>query len=307
MAEIDVLGVGAVSVDDFVTVDNFPRQNTKVQADAIFRQPGGLSGTALVAVARMGGRAAYAGTLGDDDLSRFVVERLAKENVDVSQVAREADARPFHSIVVVASRQKSRTILYSSEGVVGAHRQLPTERFVRRCGALLLDPVGIDGMVRLAEIASKFGIPRVGDFERGETGQFPRLLELTNHLIMPLEFGQSLTGRADPRAAIEELWSSERDVVVLTHGEEGSWYRTQESDGRVVHERAESVNVVDTTGCGDVFHGVYAFALSKGYAAAERVRMASIAAALKATRLGGQDGIPYLADVKARMGASNAE
>jgi sugar/nucleoside kinase (ribokinase family) len=49
---------------------------------------------------------------------------------------------------------------------------------------------------------------------------------------------------------------------------------------------------VDTTGCGDVFHGAYASALARGLGLAERVRFASAAAALKATRHGGQAGIP---------------
>jgi sulfofructose kinase len=49
---------------------------------------------------------------------------------------------------------------------------------------------------------------------------------------------------------------------------------------------------VDTNGCGDVFHGVYAAALSEGMPAAERIRFASAVAALKATQPGGQQGIP---------------
>jgi sugar/nucleoside kinase (ribokinase family) len=52
------------------------------------------------------------------------------------------------------------------------------------------------------------------------------------------------------------------------------------------------VTVVDTTGCGDVFHGAYAAGLSRGLALPERIRFASAAAALKARGRGGQAGIP---------------
>jgi sulfofructose kinase len=56
--------------------------------------------------------------------------------------------------------------------------------------------------------------------------------------------------------------------------------------------------VVDTTGCGDVFHGAYAAALARGLDLAGRVRFASAAAALKAMRAGAQAGIPTRAAVE---------
>jgi sugar/nucleoside kinase (ribokinase family) len=62
--------------------------------------------------------------------------------------------------------------------------------------------------------------------------------------------------------------------------------------------------VVDTTGCGDVFHGAYAAALAEGLDPAARVRLASATAALKATRSGGQAGIPVRDTVEAFLQAS---
>ena len=57
------------------------------------------------------------------------------------------------------------------------------------------------------------------------------------------------------------------------------------------------VTVVDTTGCGDVFHGAYAAGLAQGLDLADAIRLASAAAALKATQRGGQAGIPTRAAV----------
>ena len=65
------------------------------------------------------------------------------------------------------------------------------------------------------------------------------------------------------------------------------------------HQPAYRVEVVDTTGCGDVFHGAYAAGLAQGVGTAERVRLATATAALKATRHGGQAGIPSRAAVEA--------
>ena len=57
------------------------------------------------------------------------------------------------------------------------------------------------------------------------------------------------------------------------------------------------VDVVDTTGCGDVFHGAYAAGLAQGLDLRDRIRLATAAEALKATRRGGQAGIPTRAAV----------
>ena len=83
----------------------------------------------------------------------------------------------------------------------------------------------------------------------------------------------------------------------MTCGAAGSWYRDEAGPPR--HQPAFPVSVVDTTGCGDVFHGAYAAALARGLDLAARVRFAAAAAALKATRAGGQAGIPTRAATEA--------
>jgi sugar/nucleoside kinase (ribokinase family) len=62
---IDVLGLGAVAVDDLVYLAEYPRPDSKVRVIRRERHAGGLTGTALVAASRMGRRCAYGGVLGD--------------------------------------------------------------------------------------------------------------------------------------------------------------------------------------------------------------------------------------------------
>ena len=52
------------------------------------REGGGLTGTALVAAARLGARVAYRGVLGNDELSRFTIQELEREGVDCSTILR---------------------------------------------------------------------------------------------------------------------------------------------------------------------------------------------------------------------------
>jgi len=84
--------------------------------------------------------------------------------------------------------------------------------------------------------------------------------------------------------------------VAVTCGAKGCYYVTSENPAAPRHQPAFKVQAVDTTGCGDVFHGAYAAALARGMSAPDRIRFAAAAAALKATQSGGaQGGIPTLA------------
>ena len=55
---------------------------------------------------------------------------------------------------------------------------------------------------------------------------------------------------------------------------------------------AYQVEVVDTVGAGDVFHGAFIAGLLQGYTTKETARLASAVSAVKCTRIGGRAGIP---------------
>ena len=80
-------------------------------------------------------------------------------------------------------------------------------------------------------------------------------------------------------------------MVAVTCGDDGVWYRAS-GDEQVAFLPAFRVEVVDSTGCGDVFHGAYALGLAGGMDVPERMRFAAATAAMKATKPGGQAGIP---------------
>ena len=55
---------------------------------------------------------------------------------------------------------------------------------------------------------------------------------------------------------------------------------------------APTVDVIDTTGAGDAFHGAFALMLAEGHSSDQCARAAVIVAAEKCTRLGGRAGLP---------------
>src|SRR5439155_16881243 len=109
-----------------------------------------------------------------------------------------------------------------------------------------------------------------------------------DHLVLSIGFARELVRAQEPAEIINRLWTKERNTVVITAGENGCWFKANDLGDKVHHQPAFKINVVDTTGCGDVFHGIYAAALAESLPTSRRILLASAAAAIKATQPGGQ-------------------
>ncbi len=284
-----ILGIGSATVDDLLFVDRFPVPDSKQEVLRTERHGGGLVATACVAAARLGVPTAFADVLGADDLSQWVIADLQREGVDTAPVRHQPDARPIHAFIIVEQGSGSRTILYSTAGHVRGDAGIPAAELIEAADVLLIDDVRQTegGLLWAVQTARTAGTAVVADLElRVE----PALLAAVDHLIVSAGYAARATGIEDPVAAVRALWHDQRKAVVVTCGAGGCWYF--DGEGTPVHQPAFVVPVVDTTGCGDVFHGAYAAALTWGAALAERVRLASACAALKAMQPGGRRGIP---------------
>ncbi len=288
---VDVLGFGAVAVDDLLYVDEYPAAEQKVRVRHRQRQCGGLTGTALVAAARLGAKTGYAGMLGEDELSAVIADCFAREGIDLAHAVRRPDALPAHSTIIVDQTRATRTIFASLDGAIGADPKLPPAEVIRSARVLLIDHHGLEGTLRAVRIAGDSGVAVVADFERDPGPPFGELRELVDHLIVSERFARQMSGASDAPAAAAQLWNANRRAVVVTCGASGCWYMCDGGDA-AEHLPAFGVEVVDTTGCGDVFHGAYAAGLAEDLAIHQCVELASATAALKATRRGGQAGIP---------------
>jgi sulfofructose kinase len=300
----DVVGIGVAAVDDIVWVEAYPPADAKVRVTRRERHPGGLTATALVAAARLGARCAYAGILGENEDSLWVLERLAAERIDTRYATRLPGAGPVRSVIIVGTDRHTRNVFSDASRVLdlpgepdgaatGDGVRAAFEYPVGTARVLLVDHVYPALAIRAARVVRDRGGFVVADLEKDVSPRLPELVNLVDHLVLARPFATHLSGADEPGQAAAALYRPGRTAVV-TCGAEGAWYAADETGGLPEHQPAFAVETVDTTGCGDVFHGAYAAALARRLSLAERLRFASAAAALKATRPGGQAGIPDL-------------
>ncbi|MGZ8757437.1 MAG: PfkB family carbohydrate kinase [Aeromicrobium sp.] len=291
----DVVGIGLAAIDDLIRVAEYPPADSKVPIIDRVRRSGGLNATACVAAARLGSRTAYAGVVDHDEESRFVLDALEGKGVSTDHVCFHPGAGPVLSSIILDNANQTRTIFYDMSRIVGPDDDWLPRTLLGSTRVLLIDNFRIDLAIRAARAAREAGAAVVADFEGIVAPRLEELLRLVDHLILSSAFARTLTGEPDPVAAARALHAPGR-TVVITCGADGSWH-IPESSTEPIHQPALPVEAVDTNGCGDVFHGAYASALADGFDLPERVRRATVAAAVSATTPGGQEGIPDTATV----------
>lgn len=290
----DILGIGTAAVDDLLLVARFPLPDSKVDVLESHRQGGGQTATAIVAAARQGARTAFGCRLGNDELSLFTLAELEREGVDCSPCQQDPEGNPYHSIIIVAVQEGTRTILHS-----GANLALPphviTRDLVSQARLLFVDDNCGEAGIKAARLARSLGIPVVADVEPNPPADAELLLPLIDHLVLGREMGAILSANEHEGDMAASL-AHGRACAVITAGEKGCWY--SQNGSPAVRVAGFPVKAIDTTGCGDVFHGAYAAAIARGESIADAVLLANASAALKATRPGGRLGIPNLATVR---------
>jgi len=294
--KMDVLCVGFANQDLLAGVAGYPPPDTKIDVLDLVEQGGGPAATAAVAVARLGGRAALLAAVGDDERGEVILADLAREGVDVSGCPRCRGASSPLSMVVVDRSAATRTI-FRYLGTSSLQPEDVDSSQVGYARVLLMDAHMPEAALEAARVAREAGVPVVLD--AGEPkARLEELLAASDYVVPPLSTAQWITGESDPESAAVALLGDTVRAVVLTMGAAGHVVATREG---VWRESAFRVEVVDTTGAGDAFHGAFALAIAWERPVRDAARFAAAVAALKCRKPGGRAGLPGLAEVEALL------
>ena len=296
MTKFAVVGLGQCAYDILGRVDAYPAVDAKVELGEILFQGGGPVATALATLARLGIATAFFGRVGDDDFGARIRSGLLAAGVDCGNLLTDPGRTSQFAFIAVEKGSGLRNIFWTR----GSARPLSFSEIdpvpIRGCRILHLDGLQREASFAAARIAREAGVTTVldgGSLRNGTTD----LLPLIDHLVVSEKFALQAAGGSEPRRALEKLLSHGARAVTVTVGERGS--HTLSREGEEFHQRAFPVNAVDTTGCGDVFHGGYIYGVLQGWELQRTVRFAAACAALKTRALGGRTAIPTLSEVEA--------
>lgn len=288
MRKVDVVGIGLNATDTVLRVPVFPALGGKERLAACSTQAGGQIATALVTCQRLGLRARYIGTVGDDAAGRFQLASLRRERLELRHVRVVRGAANQLAYIIVDEATGERTVFWDRDAKLAVKPSQVRPEAIRGVKVLLLDGCDVEACIKAANLARAEGIPVVADldtvYERVEL-----LLPLTDYLIASHNFVPALTGIHDPFHALQQVASQYQiSAPGMTLGRDGALLLWK---GKFHYSPGFVVETVDTTGAGDVFHGAFVHGLISGWEMERVLDFANAMAALNCTALGARGGI----------------
>ena len=289
-----ILTVGVAVIDIVMSVDSLPRKPEKYRARDAAIVGGGCAANAAAAVAHLGGRSLLAARTGQDQIGDMIVSGLAGEGVDCTLVRRIPGGRSsFSSIYVDAAGD--RQIVNFRDMALSFDASWLEQRIPDNVDAVLADTRWPQGAAVAMKVARARGIPGILDGE-APVREADEALRQASHIAFSAQGLRDFAGVDDLDDALAKAREETSAWVCVTDGAAGVTFF---EDGERANEPAFPVDVVDTLGAGDVWHGAFALALGEGQRARSAIRFASAVAALKCTRFGGRTGTPTRAEAEA--------
>jgi ribokinase len=289
-AQPAVFGLGQCSFDHLLSVGAYPPPDSKCEFSEMKGQGGGPVATALVALSRWGVPCVFAGVVGDDEYGTAIRRSLETEGIDLGGLVLRPGSGSQVAFIVAEPGRQTRTVFWRRPtGAPLSVREVDLRR-VARARVFHTDGLMIEAALAAADVARRSGARVVVDAGTLREGML-ELARLSDVYVASESFARALVGGDDPAAACRELGALGPVVAGVTLGARG--YVAIE-DGRLLRGDAYPADVVDTTGCGDVFHAGLSYGLVAGWSTETTLDFAAWAASRVATRLGGRDGIPPL-------------
>jgi len=292
--EVRVLGIEVVGIDNpimdcLLSINKIPQSNGFERLLDYSWQGGGKVSTALVTLGRLGVRTGIIGVLGDDPFGRFCIRDFKNHMVDTSRLIIEKGGSTTLSIVLVEKEKKTRSFIIKS----GPSRALTVddldEQYISSARYLHLSnltPVTVEA-AKMARKASSIVVIDADHYDEyvGENLKYIDVL-IGSEFFYKSAFGDN----PDYRCNLRELQKKGPRIVVITLGDKGCV--VLDGGDYFAVPAFNELEVVDTCGAGDVFHGAFIFGMLKGWDSQKTARFACAVSSIKCTRPGGRAGIP---------------
>lgn len=302
MPPFDVVGVGLNATDTLILLPRFPSYGGKVPFQCEILSPGGQVATAMATCAKLGLRAKYIGTLGDDERGVIQLDSLRSSGVNLDDVEIRKKCPNQSAYILVDQATGERTVLWHRADCLAIEPAKLTVEQIACARLLHIDGHDTAAVARAARIAREHRIPVTVDVDTIYPG-FDRVLPNVDYLVASSEFPSRWTGEPDPFRALTLIQDEYgMRVAAMTLGADGALARF---DGRFLYSPGFVVDCIDTTGAGDVFHGAFCYSVIESMPVRDALEFSNAMAALNCTALGARGHIAGLAEARSLLGSRN--
>lgn len=273
------------------------------------RYLGGSSANMAVGLARLGLRTGMISCLGEDSLSRFLIDYLKAEKVDTARIQTAPGYLPSLCLTEIAPPDSFPQVFYRHNAADTRLQVTPADLayattaplFITNGTSLCASP-SRESTYRAIEAARAAGCRVVFDVDyRAMSWSSPQEAGLAVRLALPhvdvlignqLELGL-VAGESELDAATAKLRSV--PMLVSKLGEQGTRIFHQ---GQTVFLPPYKVDVVSTIGAGDGFASGFLYGLARGLPLESCLHHGNAAAAIVVSRLSCAEAMPTLNEVE---------
>ena len=287
----DIVGVDYPCVDLNVNVDAMPKPNGVMRINDLSWQGGGKVASGIVTAARLGASCAIFGVVGDDRYGRFCKKDFEDHGIDTRHLILQKNTRTSLDIVLSDKETMGRSLVFYPGDIMHlSEDEIPVDDLMQTKYFFM---AGVKSVTKkAAEIAKVYGAKIFIDADSYSEELVAYIPSID--IFVASEFVYN--GMFDNDKYEEncrKVMEQGPEIVVFTFGEKGAVGLSKDGYFEVP---AYQVDVVDTVGAGDDFHGAFlAGLLQPGWDVPYITRFASAVSAIKCTRIGGRAGIPDMA------------
>jgi len=283
----DVVGIDMPCMDLNVNLSHFPSPDSGERINQLSWQGGGKVATGMVACARLGAKCAMMGCVGDDIFGKFIINDFKLHGIDTSALKIKQGDTSSLSVVLSEAAVGSRTILSKGGSALRYNIEDIDANMLRSAKYFFICQA--DSVVsQTVDIAREAGVKIFIDAD-GYSEEIMNMLPKIDIFVGSQYFYNTLFGNDRYEENCRKVMGMGPQIALFTLGDKGCVGVSQEG---FFNLPAFSVDVVDTVGAGDVFHGAFLAGLLTGRNVKEAARFACATSAIKCTRIGGRAGIP---------------
>ena len=284
--------VGPIFLDRVIKIDRFPDKPIKLVASGLEKRLGGPAPVASFAIKSLGGEAEFIGRFGDDDAADYLKSELLNSGISIQKSIDVVDAQTSQSHIFEDRKGERMLAAYNEEKLTN-EKILPSFDFSSN-QSYLVDTNWIEAAHFVAIQSKKRKINCVVDLDNFNNSKL--VDEVVNSASHPVFSQIGLNQYTDNMPIIDglkSLYQKNQKFYAVTLGPKGVYWI---EDGNVFHCCSPKINVKETNGAGDVFHGAFAkFIETK--TVREAIELATATASLKCTREGGISNLPSYKEV----------
>ena len=295
----DVIVLGSINLDVKALVTSYPRHGDTATAKSITMLPGGKGSNQAVAAAKLGGKVAMLGAVGQDGAGKQMLDNLSNWGVDTQFVMRNGDEGTGTFIVQVDQTSENTMV-----GTLGANdtitaAEVDTALDQMEAPVLLMQlETSRESVVAALKAGRRKGMYIILDPAPAD-GFFPEALAYADCVTPNQQETERITGihvtdKVEAVKAAKAIAGMGPKTVIVKLGADGSVVL---HEGEIYEIDSVKVHALDSVCAGDVFAGALAVNYAQHGDFLKAVNFANKAAAIKVSRVGNHQVFPTLADM----------